>query len=107
IISNQIITDYYTKTIDIQLQKTSTVIDESISSSIIIVNPIVNHRLIIRSPHMITEIKIYSVLGQLLYAHKTNANEMEINLEHWKGGVYLIDMEITGGKHIRKRIIAQ
>ncbi|MBN1652066.1 MAG: carboxypeptidase regulatory-like domain-containing protein, partial [Bacteroidales bacterium] len=49
-ISNQIIADYDTKTIDVQLQKTSTAIDESIASSIGIVNPIVNHRLIIRSP---------------------------------------------------------
>ncbi len=105
-ISNQIIGDFDSKTIDVQLQKTSTAIDESISSSILIANPIVNHRLKITSPVVIKEIKIYSILGQLLYAEKTNASQMEINLEHWKGAVYLVDLEISSGKHIQKKILA-
>lgn len=104
-ITNQLLADFDTKTIDVQLQKTNTEIDESISSAFKIVNPVQNHRLKIISPVLIKHLKIYSVLGQLLYSNQVNAIAFELDLQHWKGGVYLVDLEISNGKHIQKRFI--
>ncbi|MDA3905750.1 MAG: M14 family zinc carboxypeptidase [Bacteroidales bacterium] len=104
-VSNQLIGDYDTKTIDVKLQKLSSGIEDEFLSKLQITNPVQNHILHITSLLNIYKIKIYSILGQLIYTDKTNSNELQLDIQNFKSGVYIVDIEFSNGKHAQQRFI--
>ena len=103
--TNQQIADYDSKTINVQLQKLNTGIEENTISKIQITNPVHNHTLHIISSLNIKQIKIYSILGQLIYSSQYNTKELQIDIQNFRPGIYITKLEFSNGEHIQQRFI--
>lgn len=106
-VSNQLIADFDSKIVNIGLQKTDTGIDSDLLSKIQIINPVQNHHLKIISPLEIKAIKIYNILGQLVYTENTNDKEIQIEMNNIQSGVYIVELDLVNGESFKQRIISR
>ena len=53
----------------------------------------------------IVELKVYNVYGQLIETLDGNGNELLVNGEKWVNGIYFIDVLLSDGKRVVKRIV--
>ena len=104
-ITNQNIADFESKTIDITLKKLSSGLDSDLLSKLQIINPIRNSTLQINSPIAIQKIKIYSILGQLVYLSDYNTKELNIDIQNFNSGLYILQLEFSSGESIQRRFI--
>ncbi|RLD38660.1 MAG: hypothetical protein DRI74_03230 [Bacteroidetes bacterium] len=104
-ISNQSIADFDSKIINVGLKKINTGVDSNILSELRIVNPVQNHQLQISSPIDIIRVNIYSILGQLIYTNKTKNKELQIDIQNFKSGIYILNLEFSDGERVEKRFI--
>lgn len=104
-VNNQVIADFDSKTVDILLMKTEIGVDSNVLSKLRITNPVQNYNLHINSPINITQIKIYSILGQLVLADDTNDKDLQLDIQFLKHGVYVVYLEFSSGESLQKRII--
>lgn len=105
LVSNQLIADFDSKTINLSLQKLNTGFDSEVLSKLQIVNPVQNHKLQISSPINILKIRVYSILGQLVLIKETNTKELLIGIQNLKSGVYILSVEFSNGESTQKRFI--
>jgi hypothetical protein len=57
----------------------------------------------IQSSHAeITKIKVYDILGKLIYEDEMNQSFKEISITHWQTGTYIIELENSKGKAVKK-----
>jgi len=103
--SGQAIDDYETKILNISLQKSTTAVGDDIFSKIKITNPIQNSLLQIESPLLIEQLKIYSLLGQLVFSQKTNSTELRVDLSKFQSGIYLVQIDFPNKRKMMKRVI--
>lgn len=105
LVNNQMINDFESKTIDVELQKLNDGTDSEILSKLRITNPVQNHILHIVSPVNINKIKIYTVLGQMILDQETSGTDLQINIQHLNSGIYIMNLELSGGITGQKRIL--
>lgn len=104
-INNQSITDYNRKEINIILKKLNSGLDSEYLSELKITNPIRNQKISIHSPFLIQELKIYSILGQLVYQQVSLSKELEIDVQNLQNGIYILNLEFSNGSSLQRRII--
>lgn len=104
-ISNQNISDFESKTIDITLKKLGSGLDSDMLSKLQIINPVRNSTLQITSPIAIQKIKIYSILGQEVYSNEVNSKELSIDIQNFNSGLYILNLEFSTRESIQRRFI--
>lgn len=104
-ITNQNIADFDSKTINIGLKKISSRVDSDLLSKLRIVNPVQNHQVQISSPINIRKINIYSILGQLILSNETNTKELQVDIQNFKSGIYILNLEFSNGERVSKRFV--
>ena len=77
--------------------------DNEIENAIFFVNP-VSDNWMIKSEHVITEILIYNVLGQIIYNIKNTSNEVVVNTQNWNSGMYILKVSTDEGV-VTKQVI--
>ena len=61
----------------------------------------------IKSEEMFSQINIYSTQGNIVYTEQLNANESTISINELNEGLYIVQIRLSNGKTINKRIIKQ
>jgi hypothetical protein len=61
----------------------------------------------IKSEEMFSQINIYSTQGNIVYTEQQNAKEASISINELNEGLYIIQIRLTNGQTISKRIIKQ
>jgi hypothetical protein len=61
----------------------------------------------IKSEEMFSQITIYSTQGNIVYTEQLNANESTISINELNEGLYIVQIRLSNGKTINKRIIKQ
>lgn len=59
------------------------------------------------SEEMFSQINIYSTQGNIVYTEHLNANESTISINELNEGLYIVQIRLSNGKTINKRIIKQ
>ncbi len=104
-VSSQSIADFDSKTVDVSLKKLSSGVDSNLLSELQIVNPVQNNQVQICSPINIERITIFSILGQRIISKSTSGKELLIDIQDFKSGLYILNLEFSNGKHLQKRFI--
>jgi hypothetical protein len=61
----------------------------------------------IKSEEIFSQINIYSTQGNIVYTEHLNANESTISINELNEGLYIVQIRLSNGKTINKRIIVQ
>jgi hypothetical protein len=61
----------------------------------------------IKSEEMFSQINIYSTQGNIVFTEQLNANESTISINELNEGLYIVQIRLSNGKTINKRIIKQ
>ncbi len=72
-------------------------------------NPIVMDKFIIKSIETVSSVEIINVIGQAVYKHKNKAerDQIEIVLENWKKGIYLVRLDFKHRSPVIRKILVK
>jgi hypothetical protein len=61
----------------------------------------------IQSNEEISQINIYSMQGNIVYAEQLNSKESSISISELNKGLYIVQIKLLNGKTVNKKIIKQ
>jgi predicted TIM-barrel fold metal-dependent hydrolase len=68
-------------------------------------NPADNSIVISGIEHILDEVKITNIQGEIIYQSKTGANELELNISDWSGGLYFVEVRSMNERFIKKIVV--